>query len=160
MKRKIQIISALAVVAALGTGGFVATASAHGDDDGRRDGMVRMGHPGGKGAHMMQRMLDRYDTNGDGVLGVEEAKAARAAQFKKFDKNDDGTLDLTEYQALWMDAMHERMVRRFQQHDTDGDAGVTEAEFTKDFSRMMSWMDRNEDRRIDKGDRPKKQDHD
>lgn len=160
MKRKMQIISALAVIAALGTGGYVASASAHGDKDGRHGGMEKMGHHGGKGAGMMQRMLDHYDANGDGVLGVDEAKAARAAQFKKFDKNSDGTLDLTEYQALWNDAMRERMVDRFQSHDNDGDGNISEADFSKRFDRMMTWMDRNEDGKIDKDDRPKKHDHD
>ena len=52
-------------------------------------------------------------------------------RLAEFDADNDGSLTLEEYQALWLDAMRERMVDRFQAHDDDGDAIVTVEEFVE-----------------------------
>jgi len=157
MKHKTKLLATLGVVTALAVGGYAAASYAHGEyhqkfggHDGGRQGM--MGGGSFKGAKRMMHMMETYDSNGDGALTLDEVTAERARKFKEFDKNADGTLDLSEYQALWADAMRERMVDRFQKHDDDGDGKVTEEEFSKRFSRMMTWMDRNGDGKFDRDD--------
>lgn len=155
MKNKTKLLAALGLVSSLAVGGYAVTAYAHGSDHDRggdsRHGSMHDGH--GKKAKHMMRMLDRYDANNDGVLQLDEMSQGRANQFKKFDTNGDGMLTLDEYKALWLDAMHERMVDRFQKHDNDGDGKISEEDFSKRFMRMMTWMDRNEDGKLDRDDR-------
>ena len=69
----------------------------------------------------------------------------RQSRLTEFDQDGDSSLSLEEYQALWMDAMRERMVDRFQSHDDDGDGMVTSEEFAEPFGRIVSRLDRNDD---------------
>lgn len=146
------LLLAAGIAAADGRGGHergdhgeMRMAHAGGGHD-RGQGFPGMGHGGAGGAGgAMNQVMERYDTDGDGALTVEEITAARSAQLGEFDADGDGSLSLEEYQALWLDAMHERMVDRFQQHDADGDGAVTQEEFARDFSRMVERRDRNGD---------------
>lgn len=90
-------------------------------------------------------MLESFDTNSDGQLTQAEIDAARADRFAAFDTDGNGALSLQEYEALWLDAMRERMVDRFQSLDNDGDAVVTSDEFIAPFGSVVRRMDRNED---------------
>ena len=74
-------------------------------------------------------LFEAFDANQDGTLTQAEIDQARQAKLTEFDRDGDGSLTLEEYQALWMDAMRERMVDRFQAHDDDGDGMVTAEEF-------------------------------
>lgn len=112
-----------------------------------------MSHQGrGRSMARIGEMMETYDQNGDGALTQEEIDTIRAARLVEFDKDGNGTLNLEEYQALWLDAMHERMVDQFQAHDADGDGLVTAEEFGKRQSKMVSRMDRNDDGKLDKSD--------
>ncbi|NDR55890.1 EF-hand domain-containing protein [Aliiruegeria sabulilitoris] len=102
-------------------------------------------HVGGSSVSGLADMLDAYDTDADGSLSQDEILGARAEQLKTFDADQDGTLSIDEYEALWLDAMRERMVDRFQQHDDDGDGQVTVEEFNEDFQRFIERRDRNGD---------------
>ena len=146
MKIKSKTIAALGLVSALAVGGYAAAAYAHGGKD--RDGRGF----GGKHAWRAVHMMERYDTNADGALTQDEVLAARTAQFNKFDANGDGALELGEYKNLWMEAMYERMVDRFQKHDSDGDGKISADDFNKRFARMIQWMDRNGDGKADADD--------
>ncbi len=151
MKHSMKIAVAAAVVAAVGATGF-AVAVAH--ERGGGHGRWMRGHGGDFGRHGGgMRMMEEYDTNGDGKLTQGEVNHARAAQLKKFDKDGDGTLSIGEYEALWLAAMRERMVDRFQEHDADGDGKVTEQEFGRRHARMIERMDRNGDGVFDEEDR-------
>ncbi len=97
------------------------------------------GHRGGRG--MMSGLVDFYDTDGDGELTQEELLEAREAQLKRHDTNQDGMLDLQEYETLWLEAMRERMVDRFQQHDDNGDGLVTVEEFNEEYQRLIGRSD-------------------
>jgi Ca2+-binding EF-hand superfamily protein len=108
------------------------------------------GHGGGRGG--MHGMLLGFDANDDGKLSQEEIDQGRANQLKKFDKDGDGTLNLAEYEALWLDAKRERMVDRFQGHDADGDGKVTAEEFGERFADMVKFMDSNDDGVLDESD--------
>lgn len=96
----------------------------------------------------MRRLIDlqeTYDADGDGAVTQAEIDGARAARAAEFDLDGDGTLSLSEYEALWLDAMRERMVRRFQRHDRDGDGLVTAEEFQRRTSNLVMLRDRNGD---------------
>jgi len=110
-------------------------------------------HRGGRGGNRMGQMMENFDTNGDGQLTQEEIDTARAAKLAEFDADGDGQLTLEEYQALWLDAMRERMVDRFQSHDDDGDGQVTVEEFNEDFANIVDRMDRNDDGVLSSDDR-------
>ena len=99
------------------------------------------GHHGGYG----HGLFEAYDANGDGRLTQAEIDQVRQARLAEFDQDGDGSLSLEEYQELWMDAMRERMVDRFQSHDDDGDGMVTPEEFAEPLDGIVSRLDRNDD---------------
>jgi Ca2+-binding EF-hand superfamily protein len=90
-------------------------------------------------------LFEQYDANQDGRLTQAEIDQVRQSRLAEFDQNGDGKLTLDEYQALWMAAMRERMVDRFQAHDDDGDGMVTVEEFGESFDRMVGRLDANDD---------------
>lgn len=161
---------AVAFVALAGVAGATLSAQADGRWQGRGgDGqhkaqMAYGGHHGmrGHGGHRFHgkshggghffRMMETFDSDGDGRLSQEEIDNARGERFTTFDGDGNATLSLEEYEQLWLDAMRERMVRAFQRLDKDGDAQVTDEEFKEPFSSMVRRMDRNDDDAIDRED--------
>jgi Ca2+-binding EF-hand superfamily protein len=123
----------------MGAGGVIALAGL--TDASLADGRHGRGHHGGFGPGL----FEAYDGNGDGRLTATEIEGVRQSRLAEFDQDGDGSLSLEEYQALWMDAMRERMVDRFQSHDDDGDGLVTSEEFAEPFGRIVSRLDRNDD---------------
>lgn len=134
----------------------------HGGDEGRHDSHSRRrdrdderwghrgrGHGGKKGhgrrTERMLRMIEIYDQDGNGKVTQDEVDQTRADRLAAFDADGDGMLTLEEYEALWLDAMRERMVDRFQSHDDDGDGQVTVEEFSKRTGHLVLRADRNED---------------
>jgi Ca2+-binding EF-hand superfamily protein len=158
MQKTMTVI--VASVFSLSAAGVGMAASA-GSEAGARDGkdklqMASYGHHGrghGKkarhgdrhGARGLDRLLEAFDANDDGDLTQDEIIDTRKAQLSKFDANGDGVLDISEYEALWLDAMRERMVDRFQAHDDDGDGSVTIEEYTEEFVNLVKRRDRNDD---------------
>jgi hypothetical protein len=122
----------------------VQTANYRHHDRGKAKGKKHMRGDRG-GAHGLDRLIETFDADGDGGVTQEEIISVRETKLSEFDANKDGSLDLTEYQALWLDAMHERMVDRFQAHDDDGDGSVTVEEFTERFTKLVERRDRNGD---------------
>jgi hypothetical protein len=100
---------------------------------------------GGRGGGPGMTLLDTFDTNKDGRITQEEIDAARQQQLARYDRNGDGQLSLEEYQALWLDAMRERMVRQFQANDRDGNGEITVVEFQERFADVVRDRDRNGD---------------
>ncbi len=159
MKYRTKLLSTLGIVAALGVGGFAVVS--HADSDSYERGRYSSGHSddheghgkyGGKHAKHAMRMLERYDVNEDGALGLDEIRGERERAFKAADANGDGVLTVQEYEGLWLQTMRPRMVRSFQKHDDDGDGRITSDDYSKRFYRMMTWMDQNEDGQIDAKD--------
>ena len=169
MKLRNKLIAAAAIVAGAGTlaaGSVIAQSGpmapghaawqAHGDGPGAGGhgrGGRRGWHGGGGEGHRMERMIERFDADGDGSITREEVIETRTERLNSFDTDGNGTLSLEEYQALWLDAMRERMVDQFQAHDDVGDGVVTVEDFTERFDRMVRRLDRNGDGVIDATDR-------
>ena len=160
---------AVAFVALAGVAGAALSAQADSRWQGRQDGgkpmqMANRGdcsHGGFKGRHAhgfrqgggpMLRMMQSFDANEDGKLSQDEIDQSRGARFGQFDVDGDGTLSLQEYEQLWLDAMREVMVDRFQDLDADGSAKVTAEEFARPFAKMVERRDRNGDGVIDRQD--------
>ena len=131
----------LLLLGGVATFGLAAAAAA---DAGGRGGHHWRGHGGGFGPGL----FETFDANGDGRLTQAEVDQARQGRLAEFDQNGDGNLSLDEYQALWMDAMRERMVDRFQALDDDADATVTGEEFLEPYGRMISRLDADDDGEI------------
>jgi Ca2+-binding EF-hand superfamily protein len=106
------------------------------------------GRHGGHGFHGGAWLFETFDVNDDGTLTQAEIEEVRQSRLTEFDANGDGSLSLEEYQALWVDAMRERMVDRFQDHDDDGDGLVTAEEFGEPFDRIVSRLDDNGDGQV------------
>ncbi len=173
MKRSTTRLLTATVIAGIGLVGLAAVGMASGDGPSRWNmhdggysgmgghggghgmggsGMGRHGGGYGMGGSGMHDMMLGFDANEDGKLSQEEIDTGRANQLKKFDKDGDGVLNIGEYEALWLDVMRERMVDRFQGHDSDGDGKVTTEEFGERFSNMIKFMDSNGDGVLDESD--------
>jgi Ca2+-binding EF-hand superfamily protein len=120
------------------------------------------GHHGGGWGGGGDRLFEQFDANGDGLITQAEIDQVLGDRLASFDQNNDGSLNLEEYQALWLDAMRERMVDRFQAHDDDGDATVTVEEFVGSYSSMVRRLDNNDDGQLTREDfrRPRDRDRD
>ena len=55
----------------------------------------------GKKAHGIQRMMDKHDLNGDGVITKNEALKAAEDRFTKMDANSDGEVTIEEGEAYY-----------------------------------------------------------
>lgn len=98
----------------------------------------------------MMGMMGRLDTDADGEVTGDEARAALSAKLTEYDKDGDGTLSIAEFEALHTAMICETMVDRFQYLDADGDGRVTSDEMTApadQFERMERMRERMMDRR-------------
>lgn len=164
MKRRTKIFVTLGVVAGVAIAGFGMTRHAYSDYH-QKFGGHEYGERGDHGKRhkgkAAMKMLSRYDDNGDRAITLDEVMTARGTQFKNFDVNNDGSLDLSEFEGLWLAEMRERMVDRFQSHDSDGDGKINAEDFSAKVAHMIERMDRNEDGKVDRSDMKRsKKDHD
>ncbi len=105
-----------------------------------------MPHGGMMGGMMGGRdMIATFDADGDGRVTQAEVDDYRGNRLAKFDTDGNASLTLSEYEALWLAAMREKMVDRFQDLDADGDAMVTAEEFKRPYANLVRHMDRNGD---------------
>lgn len=151
--KTLLIAGVAAIVGSAGVAGVVKARDWHDDSRGHRPGMHES---------MRERgfaMMEQLDLNKDGTLTQDEIDQARKDQLAKFDTNKDGKLSLKEYEALWLDAHRQQMVRDFQRLDTNGDAAVTQEEFTKPFQHLVEFRDRNHDGKLNKDDMSRRGPH-
>jgi hypothetical protein len=149
--KTLLIAGLTAIVGSAAVAGAVRARDA-GDDHRRPHHGWNQQHRGGPGMMGPQAFMEQYDTNKDGSLTQAEIDQARKDRLTKFDANKDGKLDLKEYEALWLDAHRQQMVRDFQRHDTDGDAIVTGEEYAKPLNKLVEFRDRNNDGKLNKDD--------
>jgi len=101
-----------------------------------------------------EALIEKFDTDGNGIVTQEEIDAVRAAELAEYDADGDGNLSLEEYQAYWLDRFYERMVDAFQELDADGDGEITDAEFNAGFANIVARLDANGDGGLNADDRP------
>jgi hypothetical protein len=107
-----------------------AVALAHGEGDHKR------GHGGHSG-----RMIESLDTNKDGNLTAEEARAGGDAQLKRMDRNGDGVITPDE------------SPRMFERPDADGDGKITAAELGDLAASRLMRADKDGDGTLTKAER-------
>ncbi len=125
------------------------TGSMTGMDMANDDAPMRMGSNGADmdRAAMMQMMMQMHGSmmdRGSDQMGMmdrdmmammmpadgpsDNIAAHMGAQLRGFDADQDGTLTLSEFEALHMSTQRDRMVDRFQHLDADADGQITPAE--------------------------------
>ena len=99
-------------------------------------GIAAADNPAGNGGEIRGKLLEKYDTNGDGKLDVQE-RAAMRADFQakrearkekilaKYDLNKDGKLEPNERKLM----LDERAAKEFSKMDTNRDGQISLAEF-------------------------------
>ena len=104
-----------------------------------------MGSMGGMGGNHRMEMMERLDGNSDGKITMAEIMAYREQLFAEHDKDGNKAISLSEFEGIWMTQMRPMMVDKFQMMDDDGDGQITDAEVDQKMSRMMRWMDKDDD---------------
>lgn len=108
-------------------------------------GWAQSGDRGGK-------MFDRVDINNDGRITLQEAQAFRNARFQRMDANNDGQVTQAEMQearskrrAQRAERSRDRMAKRFEKTDTNGNGALDRAEFERMAAERFARMDVNGD---------------
>ncbi len=125
-------------LAALGIGGLltVAVVSA---------GAWAQPGPHGPGGRGPAQMIKNLDANEDGSVTRSEADGVVSTEMGRHDGDRDGVLSLDEFEAFWVARQRERMVRRFQHLDRDGDGQVTVEEAQAPVEHLFDRLDENGD---------------
>lgn len=172
MQRRAKMVIAAAAAGLFATavvGGAVAANRGHGGGHGYHGmghggwggGHHGMGHGGWRGGHhrgkgmrhMIKNFAKRYDADKDGKISQEEIDTNRSDWHKKFDADSNGTISLKEFEALWLEAKRQKMIRAFQRLDADGDAQLTIDEYKEPMSDVVERWDRNGDGVLSREDR-------
>jgi Ca2+-binding EF-hand superfamily protein len=130
-------------------GGVFLAGSSFADRLGSAHGMM-----GGFG-ELRRELLKTVDTNDDGSISQDEINAAVDSRLTQFDADKDGSLSLSEFEALWADLTRPAAVRAFQFLDPDGSASVSKQELDERFGKIVDRFDRNGDGVLSKDDRPR-----
>ncbi|AKI00728.1 EF hand [Hoeflea sp. IMCC20628] len=109
------------------------------------------GKRGGRG--MMHQILQKVDADGDGAVTQAEIDAFRSALVSEADASGDGNISIAEFETIYLQMVRNKMVDAFQRLDEDGDGMVTQAEMDEKFGNVVERMDRNDDGKLDRGDR-------
>lgn len=154
MKTPMKIALALALVTGVSAAALTLDgASARGWGNGGEQGQFFKGPRGGHGP---MKLFAQFDVNKDQALTKDEITTGIAKKIADNDKDGDGAVSLEEFKAEWAKMTQELMVRAYQRMDRDGNGKVTTQELTEQASFMFDRMDRNDDGKIDKSDRPNK----
>ncbi|MEM1162821.1 MAG: EF-hand domain-containing protein [Pseudomonadota bacterium] len=92
-----------------------------------------------------QKMFERVDANGDGLISISEARAMREERFGKMDANGDGRVTLAELQETGKARRAERMAKRFEKMDANGNGAIERTEFEDMAEARFERIDQNGD---------------
>jgi Ca2+-binding EF-hand superfamily protein len=99
--------------------------------------------------------FDRMDKDSNGDITLDEFGAAMANRMTEADADHDGKVTVAELAAEIEKMRTERMARRIiDRFDTDGDGVLTKAEVESRQKKMFALLDRNDDGKIEKSERP------
>ncbi len=111
----------------------------------------RRGH-GRRGRRFMHILRDA-DANGDNTISLEEAQAAAAKRFARWDRNQDGAVDKTDIDALRQEIADYRL-RRFMHRFGAKDGKLTRDQFTKFRDERFARLDFNGDNQLSRDEMP------
>jgi hypothetical protein len=83
----------------------------------------------------------------------QEIDTNRTEFHGRFDADKNGNLNLKEFEALWLEAKRQEMIREFQRLDPNGDAALSLDEYKEPLSRLVANRDRNGDGALSREDR-------
>lgn len=105
------------------------------------------------------KMMEKIDTDHNGVISAAEADAGAENHFKMMDADGDGTLTEAEFEkaprpdgmkARFPERQEQMRDKRFMMMDADGNGSVTKAEFMAGAHKRHQKMDANNDGAITK----------
>ncbi len=97
------------------------------------------------------KLLERADTNGDGIITKGEFTAARAKMFDRLDRNHDGFLskdDMPRF-SFRQNGTGDRLQEMMLMLDKDGDGRISRDEFVSSPSLLFDRADTNHDGQVD-----------
>ncbi|MDP9136689.1 MAG: EF-hand domain-containing protein [Pseudomonadota bacterium] len=126
-------------------------------------GVASLAHATRGGGHHgmgMRGMMERYDANKDGKLTQDEIDQNRSQWHGEFDADKSGGLTIAEFEALWLKARRDQLVREYQEFDRDGDGKLTLDEYKMPLAMMVQNRDMNGDGMLSRDDRRSRRDGD
>jgi len=103
--------------------------------------VIAVAAPEGRGP--MGDRLKQADTNGDGMISREEAKALPRLlkDFDAIDANHDGQISADELRAFHQARRAQRQAEHWKKLDTDGDGRISKAEAQANAPRLAEHFD-------------------
>lgn len=100
----------------------------------------------GEGPNRAMMLLQRFDTNADGIISAEEIKAAQADRLKAMDANGDGKVSADELIAWQQKQRAEFMLKRMDRnHDGVVDAADFQIAGSREATMLLARFDTNGD---------------
>jgi Ca2+-binding EF-hand superfamily protein len=101
---------------------------------------------GGEAPNRAMMLLQRFDTNADGIISAEEIKAAQADRLKAMDANGDGKVSADELIAWQQQRRAEFMLKRMDRnHDGVVDAADFQIAGSREATMLLARFDTNGD---------------
>ena len=109
------------------------------------------------GSPMLSPMLEKADTNQDGLIQLSEFTAMADQKFSKMDADGNGLVTKEERQAAKQQKREDRALKQFAKADADGNGSISETEFmaarAARADHMKQKRDVNGDGQVDQEDR-------
>lgn len=159
MKNRSKMILSTLAIAIISTPLVIGVSQATERWSGYHSGYSGSGMMGGHHGKSMAKRIKEIDSNDDQAISMEEVQAWQSKKITNFDKNGNKSIDLNEFQNLWLNHKRDEMVDRFQNFDEDGDGLVTLDELSAPLNNMFSRLDKNDDKVISKDEMAKMKRH-